>query len=141
MEKPTYEIFVDDGSAERALREVDRVETYLSMAEREEVRLSCKNIVDAHLDAAGRFLSGDPSIAWSAPHVALFKALLNKVVPDLPAQRNETPDFSRPLRTLTRAELDHVLNRTRIVQEIEAQKTPQRAPKRGQGSNPLRQHS
>lgn len=122
--KPS-EVFFDPEEEMAAIQSLPiKRGTYLSTEQREQTRLACASIISANLERAQRFLSGDPTVKWSPAHIGLFKTLLNKVVPDLPAVSAEPVDNDKPLRTLTRGELQAILNRTKVVQEVVAAKMP-----------------
>jgi len=123
-EKPGPDTFYDAETEMHAISAMPKKEVYLTTEQRETARLACADIVAANLDRAQRFLAGDEDVRWSNAHIGLFKALLGKVVPDLPAVSAEPLDNDKPLRTLTRGELQAILNRTRVVQEVVAAKLP-----------------
>lgn len=123
-EKTASDTFYDAEAEMHAISTMPKKEVYLTTEQRETARLACASIISENLERAQRFLAGDPEVKWSNAHIGLFKSLLGKVVPDLPSVSAEPLDNDKPLRTLTRGELQAILNRTRVVQEIVAVKSP-----------------
>lgn len=64
------------------------------------------NIISHQIDIAERVLTGE--IKWSATQVQVFKALMNKVVPDISAKFHQHEVNNRDVTAMSRADLERM---------------------------------
>lgn len=79
----------------------------ISPSEQARIRSRVTSIVSRHLNTVDKVLEGE--VEWSSAQVNLFKTLINKLVADMPAPKEEVDEAQKTLGELTPEEFTRKL--------------------------------